>query len=125
MADLNEDQKWLLLQNAYDEAIAAGVPFCQFLKDKAKASMSGAGSVEGRRIVSTSDGGTSVSFGDSESDLVPESELSQFWAQAARQCPDCSGTTEQETLDCLVATITAADARYVVKSNWGLRGCGC
>jgi hypothetical protein len=124
MAGLNEDQKWFLLQDAYDQAVAAGIPFCQYLKDQAKASMSGAGSVDGRRIISTSDGGQSVSYGDSESDLVPESEMSQFWALAARTCPECAGATDQETLACLQGSITA-DARYLVKSYRGLRGCGC
>jgi hypothetical protein len=124
MAGLNEDQKWLLLQEAYDQAVAAGIPLCQYIKDKALALMSGAGSVEGRRILSTSDGGQSVSFGDAESDLVGESDLSQFWASAARTCPECTGATDQDTLDCLQAT-TTADARHLIKSNRGLRGCGC
>jgi|GEM_PF-5564920 len=124
MAGLEEDQKWLILTVAYKEAVSQGIPFCQYLQDKAEGSMAGAGSVEGRRIVSTSDGGQSVSYGNPGDDPISESAMSSFLPTAARRCQECPGTDE-EKLNCLLGSEIMVDPRYKIATYRSLRGCGC
>lgn len=114
-------QKRIKLRAWYACATAAGIPFCQFLQDKAAASLEGAESGSGRQIQSSSQGGLSVSYSDT--DTIPQSEAAEFLALSAEACLACTGTDE-EKLECLIANV-GVSARYLQKSYTGLRGCGC
>lgn len=113
-------QKRVKLRAWYNAAIAAGVPFCQYLQDQAAASLEGAETGAGRLVQSTSHGSLSVSYGD---DGGATDEASEFLALSAEACLSCTGTDE-EKLDCLIANV-GFTARYVQKCYTGLRGCGC
>lgn len=118
-------QKRIKLRAWFTAAQSAGVAYCQFLQDKAAASLEGAETGAGRMIQSASQGGESASYGDPADDPVPQDEAAEFLALSAEFCLACPGTTDQEKLDCLIANV-AVSARYVVKSHTGLRtGCGC
>lgn len=113
-----------ILDGLFDAAQAAGVPFCDYLKAARKEAVSGATTGAGRRIVSVSNAGQSVSYGDGDNDTIPQDQAIEVLAQAASLCPQCLGTDE-EKLECLKVIITAPAPRYLVHHSSGLRGCGC
>jgi len=122
-SSLSTAQKRILLRTWYAEAQACGIPFCQYLQTQAAASLKGATAGAGRRVTSASRAGESATYGDADSDVVPQDESVQFQALTAEVCLECEGTDE-EKFNCLLSA-TAVTGRYLVKSNYGLRGCGC
>ncbi len=115
--------KATLLDSWYKQAQVAGVPLCEFLHTKAETVVGAVETGAGQRIISTSNAGQSVTYGDTASDVVPLDETTEFLMQSAQACEACTGTDE-EKLACLKANV-APTARYLVKSYTGLRGCGC
>jgi hypothetical protein len=115
-------QGWI--DDWYAAAQECGVPLCDYLNQKRREATSGAATGAGRRIISASRAGESASYGDSDSDVIPQGEAVDFLATASQACPACQGTDEEKR-DCLKATIAAGPARYVVKGFTDLRTCGC
>jgi hypothetical protein len=114
-------KKIVKLQGWYNAAVAAGVPLCEYLQEQSSASMEGEETGAGRLVQSTSHGSLSVSYAD---DGGAADEASDLLAKAAVTCRSCTGT-DQEKLDCLIATVPY-DKTILVKSYTGLRsGCGC
>ena len=116
--------KRAILRGWYNQAIAAGVPLCEYLQSKLSAIADGAGTGAGRRVQSASQGGESVSYGDPDDDVVSQPGWFDFLALSSEVCLVCTGTSDQEKLDCLLANV-GYSAKTLQKTYTGLRGCGC
>jgi hypothetical protein len=101
-----------MLRGWFEDATAAGIPFCEYLSKLSKASLKGAESGDNRLISSTSNAGQSTSFAPSSDQLVAPGEASQFLADCAEECLACdvvNPPVQEDFLNCLLASDLCAE----------------
>jgi hypothetical protein len=130
-APLSPSQKYikaLCLWKEWDTTAAEGVTICEFLQEKACATLEPAGGVEGAGagliVSSVASGGHSASFQPLDQQPSNPGGQAEFLAEAAAMCEACAGYVEnKETWARCIAGQTKG-LKTIQKSYCGLRtGC--